>query len=347
MSVVRPIFRACCKLGGARAVNYLARRFERNSANGRSGFPYVVKRKQRSLQILTYHRVNDDGDICFPGTPTRLFAQQMEYLADSHRVLDLAEAAERLAANDIPDNAIVITFDDGYRDNFSNALPILDKLALPATIFLATGVIGSDRLLWHDRVFNAFRETQLPQWTGFAESRCYSLAKPEERVAALESSLKVIFTLGESERDRCIDRLVDQLQVAGRREQSGLMLSWDEVAQMSRKRIAFGSHTVTHPILTRVPADRIAEEMATSKKLIEQRLGNTVKAFAYPKGGVGDFDATTRSLLIDAGYRCAVTTLFGGNKPGQDPFELKRGTPWEQDIDSFAVKLAWYRFIAA
>ena len=347
MSDLIPIARSCWKIGAVRVANHLSNRFEQKKLLGNFGFPFVVLRKQRPVQILLYHRVNDDLDWSFPGTPTSLFAKQMEYLAETHQVLDLADAAKRLAANDVPDNAIVITFDDGYQDNFLNAFPVLKKLSLPATVFLAIDAIGTGRLLWHDRVFNAFRETQAAYLPEFPEKQCYPLGTVLEKAQAQDSVLKFVFSLGEKERDTWIDRLVAKLQVPCRRSQAGLMLSWDQVASMHQNGVAFGSHTMTHPITTRLPVNRMCEEIVESKKTLEARLGTAITTFAYPKGGVGDFDATTRGLLIEAGYHCAVTTLFGVNKPGQDLYELKRGTPWEQDVDSFALKLAWYRFAAA
>lgn len=315
--------------------------------DGQPRFPFIALSRQRSLQILIYHRVNDDVDAIFPGVPNAVFERQMEYLASTHHVLALADAADRLAADDLPENAIVVTFDDGYRDNFTNAFPVLKKLSLPATVFLAVDAIGTDRLLWHDRVFNALREARVPQLTEFPEQQCYPLGSAAERAAALAQVLRFMFSLGEADRECWIERLVSKLQVSNRRDQAGVMLSWDEVLAMSQGGISFGSHTVTHPIMTTLPVGRMAEEIAASKKVLEEKLGKTVTTFAYPKGGVGDFNAKTRQLLVDAGYRCAVTTVFGVNRAGQDRYELKRGTPWEQELDRFAMKLAWYRFAGA
>jgi peptidoglycan/xylan/chitin deacetylase (PgdA/CDA1 family) len=342
----KTIARACCVLGGARIANLVANRFERRNSRI-AKFPFFARRKQRTVQILIYHRVNDDRDWSFPGTPIGVFARQMDYLASTHTVLGLEDAVERIHRNDVPENAIVVTFDDGYHDNFANAYPILRNLSLPATVFLATDVIGSDRLLWHDRVFGAFRKTKVLELSECPDKQRFSLATAGERLAAQHEVLGFLFSLDEKQRDFWIDRLIAKLKVPDIREKRGLMLSWQEIATMSRNGIAFGSHSVTHPILSKLSATRIREEIVTSKRVIEEKLGTSVTTFAYPKGGRGDFNETTKKLLIEAGYRCAVTTLFGVNKVGQDAYELRRGTPWEEDIESFALKLAWYRFAAA
>ena len=105
--------------------------------NSRQGtFPFIKRRIYRSFQILTYHRVNDEKDPFFTGVPVRVFAAQMEKLQAYFNVLPLEQLLEGVEKGDIPPNAIAITFDDGYRDNFENAYPVLRHFGLPATIFL-------------------------------------------------------------------------------------------------------------------------------------------------------------------------------------------------------------------
>ena len=147
--------------------NRFVNKFEYNkNEEGKLGFPFVKRRKAGNVQILVYHRVNDDSDAFFPGTPIDVFKNQMEYLAANFNICSLDEAVERMVSKDVPDNTVVITFDDGYRDNYLNAFPMLKNLSIPATIFLATDAIGSKRVLWHDRVFSAFRETRVPVLRG-------------------------------------------------------------------------------------------------------------------------------------------------------------------------------------
>ncbi len=307
-------------------------------------FPFIKKRSSQVIQILLYHRVNDDNDPFFPGVLIADFRRQMEYIAENYYVCGLEEAIDRMATNDVHDRMIVITFDDGYRDNFTNAFPILRQLGIPATIFLATGALDSEKLLWHDLVFSAFRTTQLRFLKDFPDvGSVYSIQNIREKLSAQQHILEHLWSLPDDDRALAMDRLTQCLGVCSDPVKD-LMLSWDEVRIMYQNGISFGSHTCTHPILSKVSADRVRREIVDSKRAIEANLRCNVQSFAFPVGRSQDFDDRTKSLLKDNGYRCAVTTRFGVNLPNQDLFELRRATPWERDLPSFALKLAWYRF---
>jgi len=327
-------------------LNCVANRFRCNrTATGTKEFPFVQKRRSGNLQILVYHRVNDERDPFFCGVPVHVFKAQMEYLASNFRVLALEEAVERLGRRDLPDNAIVITFDDGYRDNYINAFPLLEELSLPATIFLATGAIGSGSVLWHDRVFAAFRETRVGILSGFGNSsRDYPLNTVAEKLLAQGKALDFIRSLEEDARFSAIEVLFNKLDVLDRRESSELMLSWDEVKTMHHSGgISFGSHTVTHPILSKLSLERAREEIERAKQMIEDTLNTSVRTFAYPNGRMSDFNQITKQLLRDSGHTCALTTNFGTNESDQDPFELRRATPWDHDVETFALRLNYYK----
>ena len=118
-------------------------------------------RREPAFPILTYHRVNDDGDPFFSALPTAVFERQMRHVARHYRVLPLEDLVERLQRGGLPRNALAITFDDGYRDNLTHAAPILARLGLPATIFLATGFIGTAEVPWFDRLAQGLKKSPL------------------------------------------------------------------------------------------------------------------------------------------------------------------------------------------
>jgi peptidoglycan/xylan/chitin deacetylase (PgdA/CDA1 family) len=296
------------------------------------------RRRVASLHVLVYHRVNDDRDPIFPGVPVDVFARQMEFVGRHFTVRPLVEAVEVLRRGEATDNAVAVTFDDGYMDNFTHALPVLRRFGIPATVFLATDVVGTGRILWHDRVFAAFRETTASELTGFGPLPSFSLRTLDGKLGAMGRVLAFLRRQDDLIRSQWIERLARRLRVEDRTVVSGLMLGWGEVKAMQAAGVAFGSHSCSHPILSRVNLERVREEIVESRRCIEQQLGMPVRAFAYPNGRPGDFDATTKRLLAEAGYTCAVTTTAGVNGPDQDPFELRRGQPWDEDLATFAVK---------
>jgi peptidoglycan/xylan/chitin deacetylase (PgdA/CDA1 family) len=337
---------AVVHLGGLRIIRFIANGFElKKSTNGQLGFPFVRRRRSKSVQILVYHRVNNENDSIFPGVPVTTFTEQMEYVAEHYTVCSLGDAVERIRSDDIPTDLLTITFDDGYRDNYTCAFPILNRLGLPATIFLATDAIDSGRMLWHDRVFAALRETQATALENFrGNGSTYPLNTPAEKRRALSQLLNFLWSLDDSDRSRWVEKLIQELGTKARMGCEGLMLSWDEIRAMSEHGIAFGAHTVTHPILSKLSPQQVKQEIRVSKEIIEANVKMPVKHFAYPVGRPDDFTDTVKKELRDADFECAVTTIFGSNDARQDLFELRRATPWDRDIDSFALRLSYFKF---
>ena len=207
---------ATVRLGGIRIIRLIAGVFElKRSTNEHLGFPFIKRRRARSAQIIIYHRVNDDNDPIFPGVPIRVFAKQMEYLAEHYTVCSLSETVERIRSDDVPPELLAITFDDGYRDNYECAFPIFRCFDLPATIFLATDAIDSRRVLWHDRVFSALRRTRAKALEQFGDDGgIYPLNSPAEKRQALAQVLKFLWSLDDCDRSLWVERLSQQLGIA-------------------------------------------------------------------------------------------------------------------------------------
>lgn len=334
----------CFHTGLVTLLSWLANMYQPAKKPG-AVLPVLRKRPMKNLQILTYHTVNDQHDPFFTGMPVQVFAQQMAYLAQHATVLPLTEAVERLQRQDLPDNAVAVTFDDGYRDVYVHAFPILQAYSVPASIFLATDCIGSGNVLWHDRVFAAFRKTQAPCLVAYGtEAATYPLRTMDDKLRAQHEVLRFLRSLDGHARLAWIARLEEQLGVQDQENGLELMLTWEDVQAMVGHGISFGSHTVTHPILSKVPRDQAMYEVAMSKRVIEEHIGQPVTTFAYPNGRAEDFTRETQEVLQEAGYLCALTTIFGTNDGEQDLYALRRGQPWEEHLPTFATKMSWYKF---
>jgi peptidoglycan/xylan/chitin deacetylase (PgdA/CDA1 family) len=311
---------------------------------GRRRFSFR-KRNEASARILYYHRVNDDNDPFFPAIPTALFEQEMRFLRRHYTVVSLSELLDRLTGESAKP-VVAITFDDGYRDNHRNAFPILEGYGLPATIFLTTGSMDTGEALWFETLALAFKRTAqefLDIEIGAGE-RVWTRTETE-RHRANERVFAILRTLPDAERRRCLARIQRQLATREDGEMRDRMLTWNQVRFMQSRGIDFGGHTVTHPFLSRMTSEGFLWEVSECKKRIEEETQLPAPHFAYPNGREEDFGAANKDLIRRAGYRAAVTTIWGTNYGSTDPMELRRGGPWEPSAAQFAYKLDWYQLV--
>jgi peptidoglycan/xylan/chitin deacetylase (PgdA/CDA1 family) len=286
--------------------------------------------------------VNDHRDPFFAALPTTVFERQVQHLARHYTVLPVEELVDRMGTGAIPRNAAAITFDDGYRDTLTHAAPILAAHGLPATVFLATGFIGTTEVPWHDRLATAFKLS--PRSSVIAPSgEELTLESVEGRLEALARTQSHLKTLSEEQFRRAFHRLLESLGSTERQSTKNTMLNWDDVHALRGLGFRIGAHTVTHPILSRVTAERARAEVLGSREMIQGACGSAPRAFAYPNGGTADYTSAVVDVVREAGFSCAVTTRFGLNTEQTSPWELHRGQPWEEHLPTFALKLAWYR----
>jgi len=289
----------------------------------------VVERFSRRFQILTYHKVSPDEHPFFEPTHPTIFEKQMQFLKQCYQVLPLTELVERSQVGEIPNRAVAITFDDGYRDNYDFAFPILKKYGFRATVFVATGVIGTGKVLWHDRIFDAFR---------FATAGQVRREAVEVRQQKLQAALDRARSLYGDDQQRWVSEVEEALEPRFPAGHAHHMLSWGQIREMHSAGIEFGSHTVTHPILSNIPPYELLKELRESKQQLEDQLSAPVVSFAYPNGKTLDYNDDVKATLRQCGYTSAVTTNPGFNRPFADPFELRRGQPWHKEIEMFRFR---------
>jgi peptidoglycan/xylan/chitin deacetylase (PgdA/CDA1 family)/CelD/BcsL family acetyltransferase involved in cellulose biosynthesis len=343
---VRKAAAACYVHSGAPALlRYLRRRYE-ISMRGHGGLPGFSwrRRAESGARIFYYHRVNNDGDPFFPAISTDLFEAHVRYLARHYRVVGMSELQSHLASGDSLDTVVAVTFDDGYRDNYEYAFPILQRYGLPATIFLSTGSIDSGEPVWFERLAQAVKKTSREFLDVEIDlPRRFWMRTESERLEASGGIFRLLRRLGDAERRHWLGEILRLLDAGREHERRGKMLTWDQVRAMKASGIEFGGHTVTHPFLSKLTAEQAAWEVSECKRRIEEEMQAPVGFFAYPNGREEDFAASNKKILRDAGYRGAVTTIWGMNYRSTDPMELRRGGPWENHPGLFALKLDWYQ----
>jgi peptidoglycan/xylan/chitin deacetylase (PgdA/CDA1 family) len=297
-----------------------------------------------SCMIFRYHRVNDHHDPFFEALPVSRFRAQMEHLAKYFHLVSLDQFIDGQSSGKSKRCSVAITFDDGYRDNFIHAFPILKELGIPATIFLTTGYIESGQLPWYDQVRLGFKLTAQPYFSFPAKERPHTdLNTDAARLKAMRQTLSWLRTTTDENRLSVLPQLFRDLRVPTDLNLPGTMLEWNEIRKMSKQGISFGAHTVTHPVLAGLSLTRLEDEIIGSKKTVENRLQIPVRHFAYPFGKHVDFDCTAKKIVEVAGFSTAVTTITGVNDTAQDPLELKRFNLDEPDRGLFGLKLDWSR----
>ncbi len=319
------------------AFQVVSRHCELASDNG-SGERLRRVRKPK-YAVLGYHSVGKHEFPMYCRFPKRAFSEQMRYIKRHYRVLSLRQMAEELHNPSAQRQSVVVTFDDGYLGTYTDAFPVLREYGIPATVYLTAGSIESGELAWYDRIFLRFRRATSDVTVTLNTRRNFRLTDFASRVAAATTVVWYLRTVPDEERQRWCDSFEKEVPLPSG-ELRGSMMNWGQVREMHHAGISFGSHTMTHPVLSRITPDALKREVAESKWLIENRLDAVVEDFAFPFGKPPDCGTVGAKLLSGLGIRTAMTTIVGVNEPGADSFRLRRMIQGEElSIAMFAFRL--------
>jgi len=275
--------------------------------------------------VLTYHRVNNTSYDPSITVSVKNFEKQIEYLAKRRRVVSLEDLITYIQNGiGFPKGSVVITFDDGYRDNYTNAYPILKKYNMPFTIFLTTDYIGSDKLIWYDELRYKIKESNCDYFElKTNNSERYNIGNKKGKSETFVDLLRLLIDSSEEKRKALLLELDDELRVkVPKRIARDTMLSLEDIKEMSvENQVSFGAHTCSHCRLTSVSLEDAKEEIVGSKLKIEKEIGKEIKLFSYPYGG---YNERIKQILEENGFDCAVTINYGNNALESDFFELKR-----------------------
>lgn len=295
--------------------------------------PFRLANRDKAL-IVTYHRFGENSDGL--NTSARVFRQQLDYLTSHYRLVPLSKLIECLASdNDLPPGLAAITIDDGYRDAYEIAFPILQQYQAPATLFVVTDFLERKTWLWTDKLRFLTAQTRATRLETTIND-CLLQLQLSGRASRLEAAARVnshLKTLPDEAKEDAIKRIASSLRV----EIPDLptddydSITWEQARAMDSAGIEIGSHTVTHPILTNINDERLKAELRESKSKLEARLDRKVELFCYPNG---NYDARVKRAAETAGYRLAVTIEAGLNPSGCDLMALRR-VHTEQDFARF------------
>jgi len=313
-------------------------------ANGLCGigvdnlFRYINRRK---LLVVMYHGVTRMQQQEAPWTqlPEAVFAEQIEFLSTTYRLLSLSELVDCIRTkSDPPEHSALITFDDGLRNNLTVAFPILARFSAPAAIFLATDFIGTKRFYWFDELYLILlqqkdREGVVAEIANECGLELDTLSLKEayslfveylKRVPEAELNTIMADLRGNSACD--LEQFKEDFTV----------LDWSEIDYLNRTGLVeFGVHTAGHRILSQLPRELWDEEIRIPRRLLSRALGREVVAFAYPNGKPNiDYSEAHKSYLEESGYLCAFSTSSSLAEPDPEAaFDLNR-IPTGNDLTS-------------
>jgi peptidoglycan/xylan/chitin deacetylase (PgdA/CDA1 family) len=276
---------------------------------------------RKGLRILMYHRFTEREPL----------ARQCAHIRARYSPVSMSQAADWLMhGGRLPENAAAITVDDGYRDFYQVAYPVLREYGIPATVYLVSDFLDRRLWLWVDQVRYGFLHGEARRFQMEIAGEAplgFELGSRETRGAAARAVTEAAKRISNAERLRLLERLPEQLGVRLPEEAPAEYeaLRWDEVREMAAAGIDFGAHTRTHPILSRLAGEgELASEIGGSKRRIEQQVGRVVEHFCYPNGSREDVGREAVEAVRSAEFRTAVMTESGLNYVGGDQFRLRR-----------------------
>lgn len=300
--------------------------------------PFRFANRNRAL-ILTYHRFGANDAT---KTSARDFRQQLDYLTSHYEIVPLSFIAGRTESKR---NLAAITIDDGYSDAYEIAFPILREYGAPATLFAVTDFIDRKIWMWTDKLRYLTSHTRKESLETTIGNRAFRFplndsASRREAADRINSALK---SIPEADKNRAIARIAESLgvEISDTPPDDFAPINWEQAREMEGAGLVIGSHTLTHPILTKVDESQLRQELVRSRQRIESILKRKVDLFCYPNG---NYNSAVALEVERAGYRCAVTVEHGLNDEQNNPFALKR-VHTEADLAHFVQSTSGFEQI--
>jgi peptidoglycan/xylan/chitin deacetylase (PgdA/CDA1 family) len=324
---------------------------------GAAGLPrlamWLRARRNQEIRIATYHRITDP-DTAYDSANVSATPEQFEKQVrlfkksfDLMRFSDLLDVVDGKAT--CPQRPLLLSFDDGFADNYVNAYPILKANDVSAAFFISTSHIGHRGLFWFDELAFLVLSTKNPVWTMTdGEEVDMETGDRRQTTKKLLAKLKL---LSNADRETEIEHLRLQSGVTDYDSVDPLSfpMTWEQLSEMQENGMEVFSHTHTHPVLSRLESyQEILSEVSESKRLIENRVGGTCEVLAYPVGRWSSYDERVLQATEEAGYSLACVNENGVNVlPFGKRLELNRiGVDNYQNVRSLASVIAWPEMFA-
>ncbi|TCV97619.1 polysaccharide deacetylase [Luteibacter rhizovicinus] len=314
----------------------------------------------KDLRILAYHRIMDfpdpetyDFDLELISTSPERFYEQMHLLKRRFRPTRLTDVAEAIAAGEtLPPDTVVVTFDDGYDDNYRIAYPILRDLGIPATFFVSTAHIDTGRPFLYDWLVHMILTTGTPSFV--LPELNIDLPMPAARAERRELAGRVLLAMkdiGALEQSAMIARLERDWRMPcddAPAPPECKPMNWDQLREMHAAGYEVGSHGVHHRMFAKLPHDDMVREIRESKATLDRELGDPAILMSYPVGGDRAFNGEVIDATREAGFELGCSYICGTNPdPATNRYALYR-LPVERNMGPgwFAAMLTLPRLMS-
>jgi peptidoglycan/xylan/chitin deacetylase (PgdA/CDA1 family) len=288
----------------------------------------------KSFAVLTYHRVNETvPSLQLDTISLSQFKNQLSYLKKFFNVLSMADALRMTNEDCLPPRSVVITFDDGYIDNYELAFPVLKALNLPASFYIPTSGLENG-YLWYDQVVTLIEECPLKRWVHHVSPE---LNDKTHKLDLLNATVSKVKTLKLNERKAYLNKILIDSEAP---EPKRCIMSAEQVLDLHRNGFEIGGHTHDHPILSLEDEKSSSQQISMNKDILQNIIDKEIIGFAYPNGQNEDFQQKDIDILNGFGFEYAVTTVRGGNSKDTNPFELYRITPYGADKMRFIKNIS-------
>lgn len=300
---------------------------------------FLASQSTKQLIVFNYHRLSahKKSETCFNdgvfGPTVSEFGRQMRWLKQHTDVISERDLLNIMSSRiPAPKRGALITFDDGYRDNFLFAYPVLRHENLPAIFFIATGITTTRTLGWWDLIPYLIKKTERP----ILESEGQRFQLPLERTIAIRFHIDKMKSGWAIPADDYVHRLsvACETPLPEPRYQDEQLMTWEQIREVSRGGISIGSHTHHHKVLANIDATSQLQEMKKSKEILENELGEGVNSIAYPVGGPEHFTEESMSIAAQCGYQLGFSFNTGINDVCSiAPFNVRRvGAPKQVEM---------------
>ncbi|MGM0609427.1 MAG: polysaccharide deacetylase family protein [Candidatus Muiribacteriota bacterium] len=283
---------------------------------------------KNKLSILTFHRITEKQQNYFipPMAITSSgFEALIKNISHFYKFVDLKTAADKIKNNEYTGNSVAVSFDDGYKDNYDIAMPVLKKYNIPATFFVPVNQIDNNEPYWWDFLYYIVKNYRERLVSFFEkETKNFSEFQSINRNIHLSEDMycrvlvQQINSMTETDRITFLEKLKNSF---GAYDGKRLLMNWNEIKDLKKQNFSIGSHTLSHIPLTDLNEAEVEKEINLSKKILEKRINSPVNGFCYPRGA---WNKDIESIVKKAGYDYAVTTEYGTNSKKFNLYSMKR-----------------------